>query len=193
MSTTSDVRSYADSALEQAQARLTEVRGDATEFAGTVLSRAVMTYTELRTRGEALTKRVGAIPAVERANATFEPYVAQLKDYGGGAVEKLEQVYAELRKNEQVAKVIAVAETAIDAVQERVTSLLDGRSMAPGEAAAKTTPAPKAEPAAKASAAPKAEPAAKTTPAPKAEPVAKARAAKATPAKRTTSRRATEA
>ena len=116
MSIASDVRSYADSALGQAQARATEVRGDATEFAGRVLSRAAVTYTELWARGEALTRRAGA---------TVEPYVVQLKGYGTTAAERLEQAYVELRNNDQVAKVVTAAETTIGAVQERVTSVLD--------------------------------------------------------------------
>lgn len=172
MSIASDVRSHADSALGQAQARLTEVRGDATEFASRVLSGASVTYTELRTRGEALTKRAGTLPAVERASATVEPYVAQLKVYGSAAVEMLEQVYAELRKNDQIAKVIAAAETSFEAVQDRVTALLDRQPTAAPAAAPAESPA-KANPA---------------TAAP-----AKTSAAKAAPVKRTTTRRATQA
>lgn len=200
MSIASDVRSYADSALGQAEARLTEVRGDATELASTLLSRAAVTYTELRTRGEELTKRASALPPVERASASVEPYVAQLIGYGTVAAEKLEQAYAELRKNDQVAKVITVAETSIDAVQERVTSLLDRRptgrapASAPVKAPANVAPSTKAQQAAKA--APAANAKASKAPAKagtaKATP-AKASAAKATPAKRTTTQRATKA
>jgi hypothetical protein len=172
---------------------LTEVRGDATELASKVLSGASVTYTELRTRGEALTKRAGALPAVERASATVEPYVAQLKVYGNAATDVLEQLYAELRKNEQLAKVIAAAETSFDAVQERVTSLLDRQPTAaapapvPAESpAASSAKAPAvAEPSAIATAEP-ADPAPATTP-------AKTSAAKATPAKRTTPRRPSQA
>jgi hypothetical protein len=210
MSIASDVRSYADSALGQAQAQLTEVRGDATELASTLLSRAAVTYTELRVRSEELTKRAGTLPAVQRASASVEPYISQLVGYGTVATEKLEQAYAELRKNDQVAKVIAAAETSIDVMQERVTSLLDRQPTAakPAPAAAKSTeakPAPAAakSTAAKAAASTKSQRAAKAAPAAKAKAPAtasaakatpaKASAAKAAPAKRTTTRRTTEA
>jgi len=189
MSIASDVRSYADSALGQAQARLTEVRGDATELANSLLSRATTTCMELRSKGEALTRRAGALPGVERAGASIEPYVALLKGYGTVAAETFEQAYAELRKNDQVAKVIAAAGVSVDAVQGRVTSLLDRQPAAPAPATSPTkpTPAAKAQPPAKAV------PAAKATSAAKAQRATKTSAAKATPAKKTTTRRTTEA
>ena len=192
MSITSDVRSYTDSALEQAQARLTEVRGDATELASRLLSLALMTCAELRARAEALTKRASALPGVEQASATVEPYVAQLKGYSTIAAERLEQAYAELRKNDQAAKVIAVAETSIGAMQERVTSLLERQPTAAAPAAAPAEPAAKATASAKTSAAAKANATAKDGAAAKVTPSAETSAAKVTPVKRTTTRRATE-
>jgi hypothetical protein len=191
MSIANDVRSYADSALGQAQARLTEVRGDATELANSLLSRATTTCMELRSRGEALTKRAGALPGVERASASIEPYVALLKGYGTVAAGRLEQAYAELRKNDQVAKVIAAAGIPVDAVQGRVTSLLDRQPTATAPAPAPVTSPAKPTPAAKAQPATKAQ-ATKPTPAGKAQRAAKTSAAKATPVKRTTTRRATD-
>jgi len=192
MSITSDVRSYTDSALEQAQARLTEVRGDATELASRLLSLALMTCAELRARAEALTKRASALPGVEQASATVEPYVAQLKGYSTIAAERLEQAYAELRKNDQAAKVIAVAETSIGAMQERVTSLLERQPTAAAPAAAPAEPAAKATASAKTSGAAKANATAKDGAAAKATPSAETSTAKVTPVKRTTTRRATE-
>jgi len=193
MSIASDVRSYADSALGQAQARLTEVRGDATELANSLLSRATTTCMELRSKGEALTRRAGALPGVERAGASIEPYVALLKGYGTVAAETFEQAYAELRKNDQVAKVIAAAGVSVDAVQGRVTSLLDRQPAAPAPATSPTkpTPAAKAQPAATSPTKPT--PAAKATSAAKAQRATKTSAAKVTPAKKTTTRRTTEA
>ena len=192
MSITSDVRSYTDSALEQAQARLTEVRGDATELASRLLSLALVTCAELRARAEALTKRASALPGVEQASATVEPYVAQLKGYSTIAAERLEQAYAELRKNDQAAKVIAVAETSIGAMQERVASLLERQPTAAAPAAAPAEPAAKATASAKTSGAAKANATAKDGAAAKATPSAETSTAKVTPVKRTTTRRATE-
>jgi len=110
-------------------------------------------------------------------------------------VEELtfEQAYAELRKNDQVAKVIAAAGVSVDAVQGRVTSLLDRQPAAPAPATSPTkpTPAAKAQPAATSPTKPT--PAAKATSAAKAQRATKTSAAKATPAKKTTTRRTTEA
>jgi len=154
MSIASDVRSYADTALEQGKT----------------------TYTDLRTKGEALYGRVTTLPVVEQVSSTVEPYVAQLNGYRTTVTDKVEQLYTDLKKNDQVAKALGVAEQAagvvIETVNERVVnpvkSLLDRETVTEAKPAAKT-------PAAEAA------PAKSTTP------------AKAAPAKRTTTRRTTKA
>jgi len=154
MSIASDVRTYADTALEQGKT----------------------TYTDLRTKGEALYGRVTTLPVVEQVSSTVEPYVAQLNGYRTTVTDKVEQLYTDLKKNDQVAKALGVAEQAagvvIETVNERVVnpvkSLLDRETVTEAKPAAKT-------PAAEAA------PAKSTTP------------AKAAPAKRTTSRRTTKA
>ena len=217
MSIASDVRSYADSALEQgrqvvdqaadqARARFGDAQGNAQDLAGKAASKATATYTDLRTKGEALYGRVSALPVVEQVSSTVEPYVsqfgAQLNGYRTTVAEKVDQAYAELKKNDQIAKVLGVAETAagvvVETVNERVVtpvkSLLDREpatatkapapfDSAPAEAPAKT-PAKATSPAkapARATSRAKATPANATSP------------AKATPAKRTTTRRTTQA
>jgi hypothetical protein len=211
MSITSDFRSYADSALEQskqvieqAQARLTGARGDASGLADKAATKASETYTDLRTKGEALRERVSSLPAVEQVGSTVEPYVAQLNGLRLTLVEKVEQVYAELKTNEQVAKVLGVAEQAagviVGTVNDRVVNPVKARlEPEPGPEHAAAPAAPTAEvtvPAEatirdEATAPAKAPAATKTASAAKATPAAKATsAAKATPAKRTSSRRA---
>src|SRR6266536_3253903 len=117
MSIASDVRAYADSALEQgkqvvdqAQARLTEARADAADLAGKAAtkaaSKATETYTDLLAKGEALYERVSALPVVEKVSSTVEPYVAQFNGYRATVTEKVEQLYTDLKKNDQVAKVL---------------------------------------------------------------------------------------
>lgn len=192
MSIASDVRSYADSALEQgkqvvdqAQSRLGEVQDNAQDFAsktaGKAASKASETYADLRTRGEELYERVSTLPVVERATAVAEPYVAQLSGYRTTVTDKVEQLYTDLKKNDQVAKVLGVAETAagvvIETVNERVVnpvkSLLEREPVTDSKPTTAKTPATPAAPAAEASA----------------KPAAPAKA----PAKRTTTRRTTKA
>jgi hypothetical protein len=198
MSITSDVRSYADAAVEQgkqvvdqAQSRLTGVASDATELAGKVsgtatevaekvqghaqglTGKAIETAGELRTFGETLYERVIAWPVVETVASSVEPYLGQLKEYGATVTERIEEFYADLKKNDQVAKALDSAEfvagAVIDTVSARVVkpvrSYVEG---ATGAAAASTEPAP--------STAEQAAPTRTTT-------------VKATPAKRTAPRR----
>jgi hypothetical protein len=177
MSIASDVRSYADSALEQgkqvvdqAQSRLGEVQDNAQDFASKAASKASSkaseTYADLRTRGEELYERVSTLPVVERATAVAEPYVsqvsAQLNGYRTTVTDKVEQLYTDLKKNDQVAKVLSVAETAagvvIETVNERVVnpvkSLLEREPVTDSKPTTAKTPATPAAPAAEASAKP---------------------------------------
>ena len=187
MSIASDVRSYADTALEQgkqvvdqAQARISDVQGNAQDLAGKAATKASETYTDLRTRGEALYERVSTLPVVEQVSSTVEPYVAQLNGYRTTVTEKVEQVYTDLKKNDQVAKVLGVAETAAGVVIETVND----RVVNPVKSLLDRAPITDAKPTT-----------AKTAPAatPAAAPAKTTASAKATPAKRTTTRRTTKA
>jgi hypothetical protein len=186
MSIASDVRSYADSALEQgkqvvdqAQSRFSDVQGGAQDLAGKAAVRASETYTDLRTRGEAIYERVSTLPVVERATSVAEPYVAQLNGYRTTVSDKVEQLYTDLKKNDQVAKVLGVAETAAGVVIETVND----RVVNPVKSLLEREPVTDAKPTtAKA-------PTAEATPATPAKTAAPAKA----PAKRTTTRRTTKA
>ncbi len=203
MSITNDVRSYADAALEQgkqavdqAQSKLTEVVGDATGLAGKVsgtaaevaekvqghaqgfAGKASDTYGELRNFGESIYGRVVALPAVESMASTAEPYVAQLNGYRLVVTEKVEAFYADLKKNDQMAKVLDGAEAAAGLVLGTVNE----RVVKPVRSLVENAPAPVKDAAAPARA--------KKTTTVKATPV-KTASAKTSAAKRTASRPST--
>ena len=197
MSITNDVRTYADVALEQgkhvvdqAQAAVTEritgVAGDATVVVEKVQSRAQglaskasETYGELASLGESLYERVSALPVVDSVSSTVEPYVAQLNGYRTAFAEKVEELYADLKKNEQVAKVLDSAELAATAVLDTVNE----RVIKPVRSAVAPAPAPKPAPK------PATADAASATSSANHKPAAKTTAAKAAPAKRPATRR----
>ena len=197
MSITNDVRTYADVALEQgkhvvdqAQAAVTEritgVAGDATVVVEKVQSRAQglaskasETYGELASLGESLYERVSALPVVDSVSSTVEPYVAQLNGYRAAFTEKVEELYADLKKNEQVAKVLDSAELAATAVLDTVNE----RVIKPVRSAVAPAPAPKPAPK------PAPADAASATSSANHKPAAKTTAAKAAPAKRPATRR----
>lgn len=197
MSITNDVRTYADVALEQgkhvvdqAQAAVTEritgVAGDATVVVEKVQSRAQglaskasETYGELASLGESLYERVSALPVVDSVSSTVEPYVAQLNGYRTAFTEKVEELYADLKKNEQVAKVLDSAELAATAVLDTVNE----RVIKPVRSAVAPAPAPKPAPK------PATADAASATSSANHKPAAKTTAAKAAPAKRPATRR----
>jgi hypothetical protein len=208
MSIANDLRSYADSALEQgrqvvdqAQSRFSDVQGNAQDITGKAAGKATATYADLRTKGETLYGRVSTLPGVEQVTATVEPYVAQLNGYRVVVAEKVEQAYTDLKKNDQVAKVLGVAETAagvvIETVNERVVtpvkSLLDHESETATKAPAAfdTVPAEAPEPAAASAAA--SAPVEAPVKAPVKAPAKPTSAAKATPVKRTTTPRTPKA
>ncbi len=202
MSITNDVRTYADVALEQgkhvvdqAQAavseRITGVAGDATVVVEKVQSRAQNlaskaseTYSELAGLGESLYERVSTLPVVDSVSSTVEPYVAQLNGYRTAFTGKVEELYADLKKNEQVAKVLDSAELAatavLDTVNERVIKPVRS-AVAPAPASKRAHAASTTSTAPAANHKPAAQPAAK--------PAAKTAAAKAAPAKRPATRR----
>jgi uncharacterized protein YjbJ (UPF0337 family) len=191
MSITSDIRSYADTALVQgkqvvgqAQAQLTDVTGQANQFvgkltgtakdnvsglAGKLSGTATDAVNDLRSQAE---KAIN-LDAIKTA---VEPYLAQAKQYRSSVTDRAEGLFDSVRKDKRVAKVIDTAESltgvVVETLQERIVkpvTSLTGRS---------PKPAPRKRPAKKAPAKAATKPAA-TRPATK-----KATATKA-PAKKT--------
>jgi ElaB/YqjD/DUF883 family membrane-anchored ribosome-binding protein len=136
MSITSDIRSYADSALEQgkqvldqAQAQFNEVTGSVTttanEFVGKVTNTAKSNYSELSAKAtDAVTDlRTQAEKALnlEAIKSAVEPYLAQAKDYGSSVTDRATVLLDSVKGDKRVASLISSVESASGTVVETVT------------------------------------------------------------------------
>ena len=187
MSITSDLRSYADTAVEEgrkfldstlstAQSQLNDVSGQAND----IVEKAAEAVHELRINAE---KAIN----VEGIKAAIEPYLEQAKGYQATVQERAEAIFAELKKDPRLAKAFDVAdsvsEIVVETARERVVKPVQsftGRSTgatAPKPAASKPSPV-------KATRKPAATKPAATKPA--AKPAAKKSPARKAPAKRAT-------
>ena len=166
MSIASDLRGYADNAmtqgkqvLDQAQAQLNDVTGQANEFYGKtrenvveLANKATSAVSDLRVQAE---KAVN-LDAIKTA---VEPYIIQVKGYVTPVTDRVESLVAGVKSDKRVV-------TLVDTVQERVVKPvqdLTGRKPA-AKPAAKAAPATK--PASKPAATkPASKPAARKAPA----------------------------
>ena len=200
MSITSDIRNYADTALEQgksavnqavgqaqaqisqAQAQFNGITGTAKTNVSELTNRAQGAVTDLRTQAE----KTLNLDAIKTA---VEPYLAQARQYRATVTDRAEElfetVYGTVTRDKRVAKVVATAESfsgvVVETVTERVVkpvASLTGRGSKPAARKAATKPA-STRPAAKKSSATSA---AKTAPAKKAT-AARSTATKSTPRK----------
>lgn len=180
MSITSDIRSYADNAvqqgkqvLDQAQAQLNDVTGQANQFVGKLTGSAKENVSSLTSKAnEAVSDlRAQAEKAVnlDALKAAVEPYLAQAKGYTTSVTDRAEELLNTVKTDKRVAKVIETAESltsvVVEAVTERVVKPVQtltnrGRQAKPVAKAAAPKPAT-AKPAATKPAATK--PAAKAT------------------------------
>lgn len=186
MSITSDIRTYADNAIEQgkqvlgqAQASINDVTGQLTETANEYVGKltAKSNVSDLREKaGEAVTDlREQAEKAVnlDAIKAAVEPYIAQAKGYTHTVTDRVEELLNTVKGDKRVSALVTKAEeltgTVVETVQERIVKPVEsliGRgekagAPAPKPAPAKAAPKPAAAKAAPAKAA--AKPAAKTT------------------------------
>jgi uncharacterized protein with LGFP repeats len=127
MSITSDLRSYADNAAATVQAQLNDVSGQATELYGKtkenvseIASKATDAVNDLRASAE---KAIN-LDAIKTA---VEPYIAQVKDYTSTVTDRAETLFAGVKNDKRVAKLVDAAKPVVDAakpvvevVQERV-------------------------------------------------------------------------
>jgi hypothetical protein len=191
MSIASDIRSYADTAVNQgkqvldsAQSQLNDVTGQANEFYGKtkdnvtdIASKATEAVNDLRISAE---KAVN-LDAIKTA---VEPYLAQVKGYTSTVTDRAEVLLSGVKKDKRVAKLVdaagSVTGVVVETVQERVVKPVQSLTGLGGKPAPKPSPTPKAAP--KAAAKPATKPAA-TKPASK--PASKPAARKA-PVKRGT-------
>jgi hypothetical protein len=188
MSITSDIRSYADTAIEQgkhvldqAQSQLTDVTGQANEFVGKLRGSAVENVSELSAKANDavgdLRAQAEKVVSLESIKAAIEPYLAQAKGYSTSVTDRAEELLATVKGDKRVAKIVTKAEeltgTVVETVQDRVVKPVQSLSGRGGHPAAKPA-APKA-----------------ATPASPAAPAGPAKAtAKATPRKTATKRTA---
>jgi hypothetical protein len=198
MSIASDLRSYADTAVNQgkqvldstistASAQLTDVTGQANEFYGKTKESVVEIAGKASSAVQDLRSSAEKAVNLNAIKTAVEPYVAQVKGYTHQVTDRAEALLAGAKIDTQVA-------TLVGTVQERVVKpvlSLTGRGSKPAQAT--PTPAP-AKPAAatKAATKPAATKPAATKPAP-AKPATKSAAtkpaattARKAPAKRTT-------
>jgi len=173
MSITSDIRSYADTAVEQgkqvidqAQSQLvgvnkqanefvTKFRGNAKDNVSQLGAKATDAVSDLRAQAE---KAVN-IDAIKTA---IEPYVAQARGYSSTVTDRAEGLLATVKSDKRVAFVVAKAEALTDTVgqvlTERVVKPVQSVTGLGTKPAAKTTtvkatPSTAAKPAAKTTAA----------------------------------------
>lgn len=190
MSITSDIRNYADSALEQgkhaldqAQAQLNDVTGDVTTRVNKLADTAKDNVSGISTKASAvagdLRTQAEKVLPLDAIKSAVEPYLAHAREYATGVSDRATGVYRSLTSDRRVAKVVDSAEAVVgsvtEVVQERVVKpviSLTGLN----KSTAKATRKPAAKPAA-------------TRPAPKpaTKPAAKSTARKA-PAKKATTK-----
>jgi hypothetical protein len=149
MSITNDIRSYADTALEQgkqvldqAQTQISGVTGQANEFVGKVRGTAVDNVSGLSTKAlDAVSDlRAQAEKAVnlDAIKAAIEPYLAQAKGYSSTVTDRAEDLFTTVTSDKRVAVVVSKAEafteTVLETVQVRIVKpvqSLTGRGTKP--------------------------------------------------------------
>lgn len=197
MSFSDDVKAYTDAALEQgmraidqAQAVLAEMTGDATELAARLQERGELVFVSVRA-GDPKGLINIARGDLELFLSTVEPYVAQALSLRAALIEKTAEFVGDVRKDPRVAKAYETAESLTGAVVETMNErvVAPTMSMMGRQPAASAAKAP-AKAAATAKAAPMKAPAAKKAAAKKA-PARKAAAKKSTAAKKAPAKKST--
>jgi ElaB/YqjD/DUF883 family membrane-anchored ribosome-binding protein len=135
MSITKDIRSYADNAVEQgkqvldqAQTQLHDVTGQANALVGKVTGTAKDNVSGLTTKAtdavqDLRTQAEKAVKA-DAIKAAVEPYVAQAKGYSTAVTDRAEGLFATVKNDKRVARLVSTAESftgiVVETVQERV-------------------------------------------------------------------------
>jgi hypothetical protein len=156
MSITSDIRSYADTALEQgkqvldqAQAQFTDATGQANEFVGKLRAKSNVAELSAKANVAVSDLRVQAEKAVnlDAIKAAIEPYLAQAKGYSTSVTDRAEELFTTVKSDKRVVKIVTKAEeltgTVVETVQDRVVKpvqALTGLGVKP--AAKPVTPKP---------------------------------------------------
>ena len=188
MSITSDLKSYADTAvtegkkyLDSAQAQLNDVTGQANDY----VAKARENVADIADKaGEAVNElRASAEKAInlDAIKTAIEPYLNRVKGYQASVTERAEDLYNGVKDDPRVAKIVDTATPVVETVVGRVKPVVDpviARFVKPAVEVTKPAAAKKPSPA-------KATKPAATKPVAKAKPATKPAARKA-PAKRAT-------
>lgn len=148
MSITSDIRGYADTAieqgrqvLEQAQSQLNDVTGQANEIVGKLTGTARENVTQLGDRAGDLRAQAEKAINLEAIKAAVEPYLAQARDYRHSVTDRAESLIKTAKKDPRVAKAFQTAESVtgivVDTVQERVVKPVQSLARRGGSASGK--------------------------------------------------------
>jgi hypothetical protein len=173
MSIASDLRGYADNAvsqgkqvLDQAQAQLNDVTGQATELYGKTRENVVGLAT--KATGAVTDLRLQAEKAVnlDAIKTAVEPYVAQVKGYGTTVTDRVESIVAGVKSDKRVAALVDTAQERVIKPVKELTGL-GGKPVATATTPAKAATKPAAtKPASKPAASkPASKPAARKAPA----------------------------
>jgi ElaB/YqjD/DUF883 family membrane-anchored ribosome-binding protein len=163
MSITSDLRAYADKAVDRAQAQLNDVTGQANELVTKLTAPVKDNVVELRSRVPSATElRAQAEKAInlDAVKSAVEPYLEQVKSYRATVTEKAEALLEQVKSDPRVKQLVDVVEAKV--VQPVRTLVNRGAKPAPVKSAPVKPVAAKATPA-KAAAKPAAKPAARKT------------------------------
>jgi hypothetical protein len=188
MPITSDIRNYADTAIEQGRHVVGQAVGQAQANVNQLTTRATGAVADLRTQAEKTLNVDGIRTAVE-------PYLAQAKQYRSNVSDRAEGLFETVKSDKRVAKALSTAESVTGAVVGTVTervvkpvATLTGRGSKPASATT-SRKSTVTKPAASKSTAKKSTPK-KTTATKASKPAATRPAAKKTatksPAKKTT-------
>jgi hypothetical protein len=158
MSITSDIRSYADSALEQgkqaldqAQTQLTDVTGQANGLVGKLTGTAKGNVSEFTAKATDAVHdlRTQAEKAVnlKAIKAAFEPYLTQAKGYSATVGDRAEGLLATVKNDKRVAKLVSTTESltggVVETVQVRIVKPVQSLTGLGAKPAVKAPVAPK--------------------------------------------------
>lgn len=131
MSIASDLRAYADSAVDQGKHTLSNAQASLNDIAG----KANDAVSDLRASAERAIN-------IDALRAAIEPYLAQVKGYGTTVTDRADTLLGDLKSDPRFAKVVGVSGVVMETVQERVVKPV--QSMTGLGAQRSTPPAPKA-------------------------------------------------
>jgi hypothetical protein len=172
MSIASDLRAYADSAVNTAVSQGKQTISTAQAQLGGVTDQAGEFVGDIRGQAEKLIN-------VDALRTALEPYLAQLRSYGDSVTDRVDELVETLKKDPRFGKFVDTADSfsavVLDLVQERVVKPVQSLTGVGARPAQPAKPTPK--------------PAAKPTTASASKPAA-TRPATSTPAAKTTARKA---